>query len=98
MQPVVVIGDPLSCAGFRLAGFEVHAPSSQEVKPLFDAALDAAQLIVLTHSAAAALPPATLRDALAREAPLVVVVNDVGAPEREAQTPRAIRAVLGIAP
>jgi vacuolar-type H+-ATPase subunit F/Vma7 len=96
MGPVVVIGDELSCAGFRLAGADVHLPPATEVPALFDQALVAARLVVLTGTAAAALAPATLRAALAREAPLLVVLPDLRDPDAAPDYARRIRAVLGI--
>ena len=96
MGPVVVIGDELSCAGFRLAGADVFAPPSAEVPELFDRALGTAQLVLLTRSAAAAVAPATLRAALAREAPLLWVLPDIGDPDAASDYSRRIRAVLGI--
>jgi vacuolar-type H+-ATPase subunit F/Vma7 len=96
MQPIVFIGDALTGAGFRLAGIEAHAPPAAQVPAVFERALGAARVIVLTRWAARALAPATLRKALAGETPLVVVVNDIREPDREPEVPRAIRAVLGI--
>jgi vacuolar-type H+-ATPase subunit F/Vma7 len=96
VQPVVVIGDRLTCAGFRLAGVEVHSPAPAELQAVFERALDSAQMVVLTRTAATAIEPAALRRAQAREKPLLVVLNDVRDPDAQSDYARRVRAVLGI--
>jgi vacuolar-type H+-ATPase subunit F/Vma7 len=93
---VIVIGDETSCAGYRLAGAEVRSPAPGEVADSFAAALQSAQLVLLTRSAAAALAPSVLMPALARETPLVLVLPDITALHEHPDTARRIRAVLGI--
>jgi vacuolar-type H+-ATPase subunit F/Vma7 len=96
MAAIVVIGDEPTCAGFRLAGVDAHAPAPAELAAAFERALAGARLVVLTRDCAAALAPETLRAAMAREAPLVVVMPALADPRPDAGFATRIRAVLGI--
>lgn len=99
MGDVVMIGDALHGAAFRLAGLDVREPSSGAPEALvaeFERARDSAALIVLSRRVAEALPDATLRQALAREAPLVVVLPELTAPAADEALVRRMHAVLGI--
>lgn len=96
MGAVVVIGDETSCAGYRLAGAEVCSPPPDETASVFTAALQRAQLVLLTQSAATTLPRSLLLPALAREVPLVIVLPDIAALHEHPDATRRIRAVLGI--
>jgi vacuolar-type H+-ATPase subunit F/Vma7 len=96
MSSIVLIGDQLSCAGFRLAGLDVRVAAAAEVPAAFAAALPGATLVLLSQGAAAALPPATLRRARLQGAPLVAVLPPLGAPQADAALTRRVHAWLGI--
>ena len=96
MAAIVVIGDESSCAGFRLAGVDTRSPARSEIAAEFATALASAALVVLTRDCAAALAPGTLRAALARETPLVVVMPELAQPRPDAGFTQRMRAVLGI--
>lgn len=96
MSAIVVIGDELDCAGFRLAGVQTHSPAADAVAQVFTQALETASLVVLTRRCADTLAPGVLARAMARETPLVVVVPDVTAPRADTGWARRIRGVLGI--
>ncbi len=97
MSAVIVIGDEINNAGYRLAGADARAPGPAELADCFTAALASAQLVLLTRSAAAALAPAELQPALVRETPLVLVLPDIAvSQDHYSDTARRIRAVLGI--
>lgn len=96
MAPIVVIGSTLETAGFRLAGLEVHTPAPAALPAVWAQALAEAQLVVLGHHAAAALPPGVLAQAQRRETPLVAVLPDLAAPAPDADFVHRMRALLGI--
>ena len=96
MAGIVVIGDELDCAGFRLAGLETRSPPRAGLDAEFARALESAHLIVLGRRCADALPAQTLARAMAREMPLVVVMPDIAAPHADTAFERRMRAVLGI--
>jgi vacuolar-type H+-ATPase subunit F/Vma7 len=98
MAGIVVIGGELDCAGFRLAGVDTRCPAESELAAEFARALADASLVVLTRRCADGLAPGLLRRALAREAPLVVVMPDIAAPQADTGLVRRIRGVLGISP
>jgi vacuolar-type H+-ATPase subunit F/Vma7 len=96
MSAIVLIGDELSCAGFRLAGLDVRIATPAEVPAAFAAVLPGAALVLLSQGAAAALPPETLRRARLQGAPLVAVLPALGAPQADAAFTRRVHAWLGI--
>ncbi len=96
MSPIVVIGDELVCAGFRLAGLDTRTPAPEDLGAEFARALEGASMIVLTRRCADALAPHALRQAMARESPLVVVMPEIVEPQADGGFARRMRAVLGI--
>jgi vacuolar-type H+-ATPase subunit F/Vma7 len=96
MDAIVVIGDELTCAGFRLAGVATRTPAAGAAGAVLARALDEARLVVLTQALADAVEPGLLRQALARERPLLVVMPGIAAPDAPADLSRRMRAVLGL--
>jgi vacuolar-type H+-ATPase subunit F/Vma7 len=96
MSAIVVIGDEWTCAGFALAGVAARSPAPADLDAEFERALGSAALVVLTRRCADALAPDRLRQAIARESPLVVVMPELVEPQPDAGFVRRIRAVLGI--
>ncbi|HLS54543.1 MAG TPA: V-type ATP synthase subunit F [Zeimonas sp.] len=96
MAAIVVIGDEPTCAGFRLAGVDARSPADAELPAEFERALADARLVVLTPDRAAALAPESLRVAMARETPLVVVMPALADPRPDGGFATRMRAVLGI--
>jgi vacuolar-type H+-ATPase subunit F/Vma7 len=96
MGSIVVIGDELTCVGFALTGVSTCCPPPAELVAAFTRALDTASLLVLSRTAADALPPEVLHEARLRESPLLVVLPDLTDPQPDAALQRRMRAVLGI--
>jgi len=96
VDEVIVVGDELNVAGFRLAGVAVRCPPPAELVAACEQALKEAKLVVLGRGAADALGPERLRRAWQRESPLVVVLPEVAAPQPERDFVQRLRAVLGI--
>ena len=97
MQPVF-IGDEVTGAAYRLAGFDVRVASPAQSPAALEQALGhAAPAILITAECAAALPDGALDAALARCDPPVAVVPDaadrVPLPDYAAR----VGATLGIA-
>lgn len=93
--PLAYIGDAVDAAGFRLAGARVFTPLAGEEGAALAQARGAAQLVLLSREAAAAVPRAELEKALAALQPLVAIV-----PEGDELSPldpaERVRAQLGL--
>lgn len=96
MAAIVVIGDELVCAGVGLTGVDTRSPAPADLGAEFHHALEHASLIILSRRCADALAPQVLRQALARESPLVVVMPEITEPQADPGFARRMRAVLGI--
>lgn len=97
MPGIVLIGDELVCAGFRLAGVQARPTAAADVPAAFEAARQQADLVLLGHAAAAALPAGLLRRARLRGQPPVAVLPQLGAPAVDDDFRRRLRALLGLA-
>ena len=77
MKLPVYIGDPVSAAGYRLAGLKVQVPAADEALEALEAACDEAPLVLLGSDLASRIPSQQLDALLSRITPAVVVVPDV---------------------
>jgi vacuolar-type H+-ATPase subunit F/Vma7 len=77
MNLPVYIGDPVSAAGYRLAGLRVQVSAADEALAVLEAACDEAPLVPLGSDLASRIPPQQLDALLSRVHPAVVVVPDV---------------------
>lgn len=96
MAGVVVIGDEVTCTGFRLAGVETASPAPKDAAEAFASAREEADIVVVTAEYARHLPEATLEKALAARHPTITVIPDIRERERPENLPAKIRATLGI--
>ncbi len=96
MAGVVVIGDELTCTGFRLAGLETASPAPEEVAATFREMRETAGVLVLTAEYARHMPQVMLENALAAKQPTVAVIPDIREREKPEDLPAKIRATLGI--
>lgn len=78
MTAVVFIGDEVTAAGYRLAGARTIVPRAGVVREAFEAALDDAELLLVTAACAAEIPAGQLDHAVRAGAPLVLLVPDAG--------------------
>jgi vacuolar-type H+-ATPase subunit F/Vma7 len=97
MPGIVLIGDELACAGFRLAGVDARPTAAADVPAAFEAARQQAGLVLLGHTAAAALPTDLLRQARLRGQPPVAVLPPLAAPAADEDFTRRLRALMGLA-
>jgi vacuolar-type H+-ATPase subunit F/Vma7 len=98
MPDIVVIGDELTAAGFRLAGARVHVAEAGKEAETFEAAVSGAALLVITAELAARLPPALLASAKAANGPLLLVIPDVRGRVTPPDPAALVRSQLGIEP
>lgn len=96
MSAIVVLGDELTCTGFRLAGVATRCTAPADAAAAFAQARVDAQLVLLTPALAAALPAGTLHQAQAAAAPPVLVLPDLRDPQPDRAFAQGLRAVLGI--
>jgi len=96
MAGVVVIGDEVTCTGFRLAGVDTASPPPEDMAEAFATAREEADVVVLTAEYARHLSEATLESALTAQHPTVTVIPDIRERESPESLPAKIRATLGI--
>jgi vacuolar-type H+-ATPase subunit F/Vma7 len=96
MSAPVFIGDEVTASAYRLAGMVTRVPKKGDVANVFDAATGAATLVVISAEYAALLPGETLREAVRRADPLILVVPDGGNRRLPEDLDSRVDRVLGI--
>ncbi|MEJ2646410.1 MAG: Vacuolar H+transporting two-sector ATPase F subunit [Gammaproteobacteria bacterium] len=97
MTAPLFIGDPLTGAGYRLAGARIElAESTDDPTALLDWALEETSLLILAADFAARLPEPELRAALRHRQTLVVVVPDAGGHAAPPDLAAWLRGQLGV--
>lgn len=94
MDQPLFLGDPVTAAGYRLAGFVTVTPETDAVQAEFLAALQRAPLVAVGAALADRIAPSVLRDAIARAEPPVSIVADVMGPPRSLSG--EVRRALGV--
>ena len=96
MTTPVFIGDEVSASGWRLIGVRAIAVDGDAVAQAFEAALDKAELLLVTAACAEELDGARLDAAVRRARPLVLVVPDAANRLAPPDLDRRVDRVLGI--
>lgn len=96
MAAPVFIGDEVTAAGYRLAGYAVEVPRPGQTAEILARARQSADLVVMTASQAAAVPSRELDEALRALSPLLLVVPDINETLAPPDMEKRIRAMLGI--
>jgi vacuolar-type H+-ATPase subunit F/Vma7 len=91
------IGDEVSAAGFRLAGFAAHYPTPTQASALFQRLRAEVALILITQEAAGWVGECPVRTATLAGRPLVLVIPDVLGRINPPDMGEAIRRQLGMA-
>lgn len=91
------IGDEVSSAGFRLAGFAVHCPVAGEAPALFQRLRAEAAIILVTQEAMGWVGEGPVRAATLAGRPLVLVIPDIRGRHSPPDIGEAIRRQLGMA-
>ena len=94
MDQPLFLGDAVTAAGYRLAGFATVTPDADALQAECLDALDRAPLVLVSATLADRLGPAVLKDAIARAAPPVSVVADVMSAPRSLSG--QVRRALGV--
>jgi len=89
------VGDAVNAAGFRLAGARTFSPAPGEEAAALAQARSAAQVVLVSGEAAAAMPRAELDAALAALQPLVAIVP-AGREISPCDPAERVRAQLGL--
>lgn len=92
----VLIGDRLTCAGYRLAGVDAWLVDDDGVTNQFAAACAEADLVLITASLADKLRADTLERAIGNAAPPVQVIPSVTDPRYAPDVRRRVRRSLGV--
>jgi len=92
----VLIGDRLTCAGYRLAGVDARLTDREGVATAFDAARAEADLVLITASLADHLRPDTLELAIRMAAPPVQVIPSVSDTANAPDVRQRVRRSLGV--
>lgn len=96
MTTPVFIGDEVTASGWRLIGVRAIAVDGDAVAQAFEAALDDAELLLVTAACAAELDGARLDAAVRHARPLVLVVPDAADRLAPPDLDRRVDRVLGI--
>lgn len=76
MRPPVFIGDPVTAAGYRLAGARIEVPAPGTEAAALERARGDSDLVLITAEAAARIPAKSLGQAVRSQDCLVLVVRD----------------------
>ena len=90
------IGDELSAAGFRLAGYRTAVPAPGEEAACLRSACDQADLVLITAEAAARVPEPELRIRQVATRPLLLVVPDLRGRTKAPDLGAGLRRQLGL--
>ena len=96
MTTTVFIGDEVTAAACRLAGVAAQVPKKCDVPRVFQKALSDAELVIIAADYAQALDEGSLRTAIRRADPLVLVIPDGGNRYLPEDLDARIDRVLGI--
>ncbi len=96
MGPHCFIGDEVSAAGFRLAGFCTEIPAPGEAALRLRQACEEAELVLVTAEVAARVPESELRRLQAAPRPLLLVVPDVRGRSAAPDLGAGLRRQLGL--
>lgn len=92
----VFVGDEVSASAWRLVGARTIVADGNDAEKAFDAALEDAELVLVSAVSAAALDSEKLAAALRRAKPLVLVVPDAANRVAPPDLDKAVDRVLGI--
>jgi len=92
----VLIGDRLTCAGYRLAGVATRLTDGPGVAAAFDAARTDADLVLITAPLADQLRADTLDRAIRLATPPVQVIPPVTNPQYAPDVRQRVRRSLGV--
>lgn len=96
MKAIAYVGDPVTAAGFRLAGACVFSPAPGGEKAALAQARGAARVVLLSAEVAEAIPRAELDAALAALRPLTAIVPASTGELSGADPAERVRAQLGL--
>jgi vacuolar-type H+-ATPase subunit F/Vma7 len=96
MRDVVFIGDDITALGFRLAGIETHSPEPDALGAVVADFRGAAQLLMMTPDAFAALPPRLAQELADSEMPLLAIIPDARGNIPIPDTEQDVKRALGI--
>jgi len=92
----VFVGDEVTASAWRLIGARTLPADGDGAAKAFDAALEDAELVLVTAACAAAMDSEKLDAAVRRAKPLVLVVPDAANRVAPPDLDRAVDRVLGI--
>jgi len=97
MDACALIGDELTAAGFRLAGFDVYVPAPEEATTCFEKLLEKMELLIITAEIAQTIPDELLHQAAIHSQPLILVIPDVRGRTQPTDLAADLRQQLGMA-
>ena len=96
MGQVIIIGDEVTAAGFRLAGVVCHSPEREELPGLLTEVGADCELVMITAEYAARLGAGAVGEMALWTRPLVAVVPDICNHEAPPNLENIVRRELGI--
>lgn len=92
-----VVGDEATLAGWRLIGARTYSPAPREAQHALREALAEADMVIITASYAAQVPPTQLDAALHEGKPPVLVITDAANTLPPPDLQAAIQRTFGVA-
>ena len=94
--PIAFVGDAITASGYRLAGVTVHVPPDGEEAAAFERARAEAHVVLVAMGTALKIPLARLEQAIAAQAPLVLIVPDLDGGASPVDPAARVRRQLGL--
>jgi vacuolar-type H+-ATPase subunit F/Vma7 len=95
-SPIAFVGDATMASGYRLAGVAVHVPPAGEEMAAFERARGEAKVVLIAMDIALKLPLARLEQAIAAQAPLVLIVPGLDGRPSPVDPAARVRRQLGL--
>jgi vacuolar-type H+-ATPase subunit F/Vma7 len=95
-SPIAFVGDAIMASGYRLAGVAVHVPSVGEEVAAFERARSEAKVVLVALDIALKIPLPRLEQAIAAQAPLVLIVPDLDGRPSPVDPAARVRRQLGL--
>jgi len=95
-SPIAFVGDAIMASGYRLAGVAVHVPPVGEEVAAFERARSEAKVVLVALDVALKIPLPRLEQAIAAQAPLVLIVPDLDGRPSPVDPAARVRRQLGL--
>lgn len=92
---LAVLGDELTVAGWRLIGARTYSPGAREISSTLQAAMNEADMVIITAPYAAQLAATQMEAALLAGKPPVLVIADIANTRQPANLAETVARAFG---